>query len=248
MILRFSIFGKQYSFTFKFIGLTLFLVALFSALGVWQYQRAQQKRQLIAAFESRHGKQSVVFNDLFKKDQDSRFYSIQLKGQFDNQHQLFLDNKTHESRVGYEVYTPFQVQGSNKVILVDRGWVSASPDRRQLPGIKPLESIVSIKGVINAPPSYFSLGGITEGQEKHFPLRVQYINLQELRPLLGLDLAPYVLWLDPADPHGFVRQWKVALVGPEKHILYTVQWFAFAISLLVIFGVLNLHKITSEDI
>lgn len=247
MTLHFSIFGNHYYFTFKFIGLTLLLVLVFSSMGVWQYHRAEQKRLLIQAYSERPQQQPVIFNHLFDVNRDSRFYAIHLTGHFDNQHQIFLDNKTMDGQVGYEVYTPFLVAGTTKAVLIDRGWVPADRDRRILPSLQPTQALVSIKGVVNTPPSYFSLGSIADDQKKAFPLRVQYINLKELTPLMELHLAPYVVWLDPADAHGFKRQWKVTFMGPEKHLLYTVQWFAFAISLLVIFVVLNLHRVRNNS-
>lgn len=243
MVLRFSIFGNPYYFTFKFIGLTLALVFIFSNMGVWQYHRAQQKRLLIQAYAERPFQQPLGFSSLFDEKTDSRFYSVNLKGRFDNQHQIFLDNKTMDGQVGYEVYTPFLVEGTTQAILIDRGWLPANRDRNILPTVEPVQASLSLKGVVNLPPGYFSLGAMTEGETAPFPLRVQYINLKELAPVLNLRLAPYIVWLDPADTHGFKRQWKVTFMGPEKHIMYTVQWFAFALSLLVIFGVLNLHRV-----
>lgn len=226
------------------VGLTLFFVLLFSGLGIWQFQRAASKRLLLQAYKERPALASLPYARLFEPEQDNRFYSIHLKGHFDNLHSLFLDNKTLDGQLGYEVYTPFLVEGHpQQAVLIDRGFVAANPDRRILPTIKPISARVSLTGVVNLPPAYFSLGTITENEHPSFPLRVQYINTQELAPLLGLTLPRYIVWLDPTDPHGFKRQWKVTLMGPEKHTMYAFQWFAFAISLLVIFGVLNLHRV-----
>lgn len=244
MILRFSIFGNRYYFTFKFVGLTCLFIALFSYLGMWQYHRAEEKRHLLQEYAAR-AKQPIAFEQLFKKSTDSRFHLIQLKGHFDNQHNILLDNKTEQGHVGYEVYTPFLVQGgaTKQAVLVDRGWVPADQDRARLPEISTPLKTLSITGVVNTPPSYFSLGAMQENNTQHFPLRVQYIDLKALNSVLGYTLPPYVIWLDTNDTHGFVRHWKVTFMGPEKHIMYTVQWFAFALSLLVIFVVLNCHRV-----
>ena len=242
MLLRFSIFGNPYHFTFKFLSLTTVLVLLFCYLGLWQYHRAEQKRILIEQYEHRPHEKPIDFEKLFVKAQDPRFYAIQLKGKFDNQHHILLDNRTHEGQVGYEVYTPFLVAGTDKGILIDRGWVPANRSRAILPDIQPVEATLTLRGVVNTAPTYFSLGPMTDSLASPFPLRVQYLKLAELSPLLGYTLAPYLVWLDPKDSHGFERQFKVTFMGPEKHLMYTVQWFAFALSLLVLFVVLNLHR------
>ncbi len=255
MLLRFSIFGNAFYFTFKFLGLLLVFVSLFCSLGLWQYQRAQEKRLLMQSYAERQGQELSGYQRIFDPTQDTRFYKVRLQGHFDNQHQLFLDNKILNGQLGYEIYTPFEVKMSysssraSKIILVDRGWVPADRNRHILPKIEPVSGLISIQGVLNTPPRYFSLGKMTESNRLQFPLRVQYINLDELKALLHLPLPSYILWLDPADPHGFQRHWQVTLMGPEKHILYAVQWFAFALSLLVLFVVLNLHRVkkTRED-
>lgn len=240
--LGFSIGGSRYDFTFKFWWLTALFVLLFSCLGLWQVQRAAQKRLLVAAYAARPEQQAPAFSSLFNSQEDRRFYSLELKGHYDNQHSLLLDNRTHQGQAGYELYTPFIVQGSKAAILVDRGWISAGPDRRQLPQLAAIRGTRSLKGVLNTPPKYFTLGGMLESPEKSFPLRVQYIDLKELSKILAYPLPPYILWLDPKAPEGFVREWKVSYMGPEKHILYAVQWFAFAGCLLVIFLLLNIHR------
>lgn len=245
MLLRFSIFGNAYYFTFKFFGLLLIFVSLFSSLGIWQYHRAEEKRTLIEAYSERKS-QKLIGSRIFDASQDNRFYKVYLRGHYDNEHQLLLDNKTLNGQLGYEVYTPFLVEGGTQAILVDRGWVPANRNRRILPRIEPIRGPIAILGVLNLPPRYFSLGGLTESKKLLFPLRIQYVNLSELKPLLGLSLPSYVLWLDEADRTGFKRQWKVTLMGPEKHLMYAVQWFAFALSLLVIFVVLNLHRSSKE--
>jgi surfeit locus 1 family protein len=241
MILRLSIFGNRYYFTFKFLGLALFFIILFSSLGVWQCHRATLKKQLIQAYQARLTESPIKLSELLDIKRDNRFYSVQIRGQFDNSRTVLLDNKTLEGQVGYEVYTPFIIAGTKQALLIDRGWVPASANREQLPDIRPVNGTISIQGTLNYPPSYFSLGSMTDSVIK-FPLRVQFIDLKLISSILGYSVIPYILWLDPNNPEGYTRHWKVALMGPEKHILYAVQWFAFALSLLVIFVVLNFHR------
>lgn len=241
MTLQCSICGIRYHFTFKFLVLTCFFIFLFCSLGIWQYHRAQQKRILIQAYAKRPHLTPIPFSKLFNR-QDYRFYAIHLKGHFDNQHQIFLDNRTYQGQVGYEVYTPFFVTTHHTAILIDRGWVPANVDRSHLPQLPSISENISLQGVLNFPPAFFTLGDMVDTREKHFPLRIQYVDLNELSKILGYPLAPYIVWLDPANPQGFKREWKVSFIGPEKHIMYSIQWFAFAISLLILFIVLNLHR------
>jgi len=49
---------------------------------------------------------------------------------------------------------------------------------------------------------------------------------------------------DPAAPNGYERVWRPAMqFGPERHLAYAIQWFAFAIVALIIFIALSLRRL-----
>ena len=54
--------------------------------------------------------------------------------------------------------------------------------------------------------------------------------------------------LDPGAPDGFERDWRPALgFGPERHLGYAVQWFAFALVAVVMLIALNLRPAPPEE-
>ena len=60
--------------------------------------------------------------------------------------------------------------------------------------------------------------------------------------LMGKNLEPVILLLNPGEPRGFARDWQPQGLSPEKHRGYALQWFAFATLLGGLFLVLNLRK------
>jgi cytochrome oxidase assembly protein ShyY1 len=64
---------------------------------------------------------------------------------------------------------------------------------------------------------------------------------------LGIALYDYQLLLDEADADGFVRRWRPALMAPERHVGYAVQWFAFAVVIGIIYFIVNMQRIRSDD-
>ena len=66
-------------------------------------------------------------------------------------------------------------------------------------------------------------------------------DYEYLRPSMELYLAGS---LDPDQEDGFVRDWKPLRSGPERNVGYAVQWFGLAAALLVIYLVVNTHKLT----
>ena len=101
-------------------------------LGFWQLQRAQEKQMLVDRYEARVNAKSVQVSQT-RMVPGLEHFSARVEGQFEEQHQILLDNRVHGGRVGYDVLTPFRIQTSPTRILVNRGWVPMGSSRARLP-------------------------------------------------------------------------------------------------------------------
>lgn len=224
------------NYTLAILALCFFILLL--SLGSWQLARASQKKILLQTFAARTAQTPLNINDL-DANKDQRFYRLSTTGHFDNAHTILLDNKTFNRQVGYEIYTPFYPEHSKQPILVDRGFLPVTNHRSELPLVDDILGKVSITGLINKPPTYFALGKMVDTPTKRFPLRVEYINLNEINQLLNQDFRVFILNLAPESPYAYPLEWQIVIMSPEKHLGYAVQWFALALTLLVLFVVLN---------
>src|SRR5260370_22993896 len=78
-----------------------------------------------------------------------------------------------------------------------------------------------------------------------YPAVGGFRNRAGLAHLLGdspWTRATDLVLLDPAEPDGSVRSWAPPGFPPMRHIGYAVQWFALALTLLVIYVVTNLRR------
>jgi surfeit locus 1 family protein len=225
----------------KWAILAFVFIAFFLRLGFWQLDRAQQKTALLDAFQHRMH-QPALKTSALRSVADARFYRVQLEGSFDIEHSFLLDNKISHGKIGYEVYTPFKVKGLEAAILVDRGWVPLGETRAKLPNLPLFTENHLLSGILNLPPTYVALGEIKESKEIAWPLRIEFIELQKLSTLLNYQLFPYVVQLDPQDPAAFSIEWHMVTMSPEKHRGYAVQWFALALTLLILFIALNRRR------
>lgn len=221
----------------------LISVCILMSLGFWQLSRAKQKIVLLESFNQRMSK--VLSSQDLQHKNDWRFYQATLSGRFDNAHTMLLDNKIKNGQVGYEVYTPFITKDLATPILIDRGFISMGTRRRsEIPQIQDVNGKVTIKGLLNLPPAYFALGKLSEVQK--WPLLIEYVNLQELAALRtdtpGLIFYPYILTLTPHHAGAYDIEWQIVTMSPEKHYGYAVQWFALALTLLILFVVLNRER------
>lgn len=214
------------------VGLTIFI-----RLGVWQWHRADQKAQMLSAFEEQ-GKTPVQLTSQAKIKQ---YQPLRVMGKYDNSHIFLLDNRFYQHRFGYDVLTPFQVY-ENKYILVDRGWVEGAPNRQNLPAVELATKSENISGTAYYPSSkVWTLGAAIENQHQ-WPMVVEKIDFKAIEKILGVTLYPFILRLDRADPNAFVRDWRVVTMLPAQHRGYAFQWFGFAAAALIIFIVLSLRQ------
>jgi surfeit locus 1 family protein len=222
---------------------TLVMFGFLLALGFWQLDRAEQKMALLTQYDEEQDQTVLRLEADLESAAGLNYRSATVTGHYDNHRQFLLDNRTHAGRAGYQVLTPFVIRDSGVAVLVNRGWIPLGQSRDRLPDITVSDHRQQLSGLIKIPPQkVFMLG--EEEPRQGWPWRIQQIRIEDLSAELGRPLLPVILLLGPGEPEGYVRQWKpVAGFGPERNIGYAVQWFGLAITLLIIYLVVNIRRV-----
>lgn len=219
--------------------LLLVLLPLFSALGMWQLRKAEDKFARQADFEARSRGMPAAMPKEPVNAAALRFRRFVLRGEYDGERQFLVDNRVQAGRAGYHVVTPLRLEGSPLRVLVNRGWVPANARREQLPEVPPPAGPVEISGVAVVPPARF----FTLGEEGAAPGKVwQNLDLQRFRAAAGYPLQPVVIELDPASPGGYLRDWPRQDENAERNLGYAVQWFGGALAAFGIWLYFLLHR------
>lgn len=208
------------------------LLAMLVRLGLWQLDRASEKLEIRDRYEARVAAPPVDLATTLL-GADDVFRRGRATGVYEADKQLLIDNAVLDGRAGYRVVTPLRVGGDGVRLLVDRGWIPGSGDRRQLPPAPVPVGEVTVSGLLTLPAEhYFSL----EQSPPAAGQRVwQNLDLARYRELHPGALAPLVLQLAPgvAGVGGFERrpvvysdQWIA------RHRGYAVTWFGLAAVLL----------------
>ena len=206
--------------------------------GLWQMDRAEQKRQLFAAFAD--GVNAPVRRQLVADDAaDTALYQrFSIRGRYDGEHQVLIDNMIFNGRSGYQILTPLRT--GNESVLVNRGWVPANPDRSILPDISVDDRPRQISGRLSRlPRPGLRLDAPEIAAEASWPRRLLFPRAPELIAQIGYTVYGYQLLLDAEIEDGFERDWSPQLMSPEKHLAYAIQWFLLALTLVVIFFIVN---------
>jgi surfeit locus 1 family protein len=222
---------------------TVLGIAIFIFLGQWQLERAAQKQALIEEYASRAQRPPIEIDGNLTSSQDIRYRQCVVHGQYDLQRQWLLDNRTHAGRAGYHVITPLHIDGSEVVVLVNRGWVPVGASRARLPDLAGPTGDIVVQGTIHPPPRVFQLAPDV-AHDGNWPAVVQALNLATMAEQIGRPVLPEIVQLDPRDDYGFVREWKAIVgIGPDKHRAYALQWFTFAVVLLGIYAGVNTRRV-----
>lgn len=224
--------------------LTLALLPGLIGLGLWQLRRADEKRELMAQAEQ--GRAQLLPLRAANAPGLARYQRVVLAGSYDPDHQVLLDNMpSSQGRPGYRVLTPFKLEDGS-LLLVDRGWVPVGVDRRQRPQIAVAAWSREVIGMLDELPRPGVRAGNAGIQTGVWPQVLNYPTFAELRELYGRGLQPRIVLLDAAASDGFERTWQIDLgFGPERHVGYAVQWFGLATTLVIIFVVVNLKRIST---
>jgi surfeit locus 1 family protein len=215
--------------TYVAIGALLALGGLFASLGTWQLRRAEASRETFAAFAARAAEAPLAtLPDAFSESQ--RFLKVEVRGEYLPEPQILLDNMLHDGAAGYHVLTSLRVAGRRELALVNRGWVPLRGDRSTLPDIVVDAAPRHVVGRLERlPRPGLRLGGVEPPAAATATAVLQFPTADEIGRLLGEPVLDYQLLLEPAEPDGYVRDWRAPGMRAERHLSYAGQWFALAV-------------------
>jgi len=233
--------------------LLLSLVAAFFAslgayLGFWQLDRAAQKETLQSAIQQQASKPPLaphVFLNL--NDVNEVLHQrVLLSGTWVPQSTVYLDNRQMDGKVGFFVLTPMRLEGSDKVVMVQRGWVPRNFEQREsVPAVETPFDLVQIEGRIALAPSKL----YEPGQSAKGLIR-QNLDLQAFRSETDLPILSFTVRQTGLPSEGLRRDWPEVNFGIDKHYGYAFQWFglsALVIALYLWFQIFRRFIFRSKD-
>ncbi|MDR5865700.1 SURF1 family protein [Halomonas koreensis] len=194
------------------------LVGLGLALGLWQWERAADKRERLAAYAAAPRLEAPQATP----PPGAR---LRLSGEYLAAETLFLDNRTHDGRLGVAVLTPLRGD-DGRLWLIERGFL-ATGVRRDTPSVATPSGRVVLEGRWQAdgerPPLF---GPNREGR------RLQRIEPEAWAPLGEFAHAG---WLHlEAGPGRLTPWWRPNVLPPARHLGYALQWWGLALAALVV--------------
>jgi surfeit locus 1 family protein len=224
--------------------ITLILLPFLTALGLWQLERAEWKQGLVDTHADRISMAPLPVEAVLDGGDLPQYRRMVASGEYDLDHQILLDNRTHRGRAGYHVLTPLKLAERDAAVLVNRGWVPTGSDRAILPALPGPGGVITVLTILKQPPKKVFLLDDVEEVRRGWPVVIQHIDFADLGKQLGYELLPVILLLDAQQQYGFEREWKpVYGTSPDKHRAYAMQWFTLALVLFCIYIGVNTRRI-----
>ena len=208
-------------------------LCLLVSLGVWQLQRADEKRQLNNELDRRQQAAPVPFDSLMNVDREKiSGRKVSLQGHYLNDRSIVIANQFFRGRSGFEVFTPFQPDAGDQLVLVSRGWRAATQpggNVRDIPAIGGHRQLFA--QLIVAPQQSFFVSESVG--DRPWPLHLHHFDFATIASLFNRPLSPFIARLDKQSPGVLTRHWRSKRLDPGTNTSYAIQWFGMALLLSV---------------
>lgn len=211
---------------------TLLLLPLLVQLGLWQWHRADAKRALQQRVDAMAKAPLQGIGPCLVNADSLRDHRVLLRGHFEADHQILLDNQIHGEQVGYRVLTPLRIEGGDVRVLVDRGWIPMGKSRADLPAAQPPKNTVDVTGTLWEPtrPRFLAPAPAAAADKVW-----ESADLARFDALVPYPLEKFVVRLDAGEPGCYLCDLPRPDEKVAMHLGYAVQWFGMAGVLLVFY-------------
>jgi surfeit locus 1 family protein len=226
-------------FTGRQLWMTLLVIIgalMLSRLGIWQLDRLAQRRAFNSSLNTRMAQPALTLAGASIDPDALEYRRVVVRGVYDPTQEIVLRNRELDGTPGVHILTPLRLSGSDTAVLVDRGWLprdQAEPAARKAFAAPPGEVLVT--GI--ARRSQENVGGPQDpplGPQRPRLDAWFRVNIASIQEQTGYPLLPIFIEQQPAlgDPM-LPRPVATADLGEGPHMGYAVQWFGFAIILVV---------------
>ncbi|XP_045462215.1 surfeit locus protein 1 [Harmonia axyridis] len=228
------------------IGATAWLLlaapATALALGTWQVQRKAWKENLIDDLMEKTKSDPIPLIENLDNLDELEFRPVYAKGRFLHEKELYMGPRSllvggdakderglmsqHGStNQGYLVITPFELEGQNKTILVNRGWVTRKNKNPVTRKEGQVDGVVDIIGIVRSQENRPNF--MPKNDEQHN--QWFYRDIESMAKITGSDPIFLDLTDDINVPGGPIGgQSRVSL--RNEHLSYILTWYGLAAS------------------
>ena len=207
-------------------------MVVMAGLGFWQLDRLEQRRAFNAGRRAALAAPPVqlVGDALPGTPSELRDRVAVAHGQLDYARQVAVRNQSYQGQPGFHLVTPLRISGSDKGVLVNRGWIPpGKADPSQWRALDERQKF-PLSGVLQ--PTRRRPDGTVSETPEDATAGWYRLDIEAIGRTLPYELVPVVLQLLPAEdynPEQLPRRIEHDITFTEgNHFSYALQWFSFA--------------------
>ncbi len=228
--------------------IVLLAMAVMAGLGQWQLARLDQRRaanaELLVKLQS--DPLVIIGTDLPDSPDALEDRMAVVMGEYDFARQIAVQGQFSEDTPGYWLVTPLQIEGSNSTILVNRGWIPAAEGEQGDWSAFDETPSQPVSGYLQHSRK------MPDGSTSIIPADVVKgwwrVDIEAIQSQMPYPLLPVALQVAPDESRGrdeLPRRVAVDFdLSEGSHMIYAIQWFAFALIAGTVYVVLLRRRAT----
>jgi surfeit locus 1 family protein len=230
--------------------LVIIAISVQVRLAVWQLERLQERRAYNARVQYQLDQPPLTLDTRTPLDDLStmEYRTVVVRGEFDSTQEVALRGQSWNGTLGARLLTPLRIAGSDRAVLVDRGWIpyEETENDRWPQYAQPGEVVV--RGRIRASRQETGLGFRTDPTPAPGERLTAWnqANVEAIGAQLPYPLLPvYIQQAPEPDPDTLLPYAGLSPLDLSEgsHLGYAGQWFMFAIVFAVGYPLFVRHQL-----
>ena len=217
------------NFKSKILIFAIIFVPITISLGIWQIERANEKKLIIANYDKLLVSAPIA---LQKNQMLNNWQPIETTGTYEDTI-VYEDNAINNGKAGFKVYHLFR-NDDGTFIFIHRGFIERNLIKNNLPEVE----IPTEKKLIYGTTLFKQNNTFVKNIEESDSRIIQEFNaslLIDKYPMLkDKYLHPFLFNLDIRDVNKYQPIEKPVNMTASKHIGYAIQWFGLCAALIIL--------------
>ena len=217
------------NFKLKILIFAIIFVPITISLGLWQIERAEEKKLILANYDNLLISAPVAL----KKNQTlDNWQPLETTGIYQDL-VVYEDNAINSGKAGFKVYHLFE-NDDGTLVFIHRGFIERNLIKNNLPKIEIPVGKKSIKGTALFKQDNTFIKNVEESDGRIIQEFSTPVLIKKFPILKDRYLHPFLFNLDIRDVDKYQSIEKPVNMSASKHIGYAIQWFGLCIALIIL--------------
>ena len=217
------------NFKSKILIFAIIFVPITISLGIWQIERANEKKLIIANYDKLLVSAPIA---LQKNQMLNNWQPIETTGTYEDII-VYEDNAINNGKAGFKVYHLFR-NDDGTFIFIHRGFIERNLIKNNLPEVDIPTQKKSIFGTTLFKQNNTFVKNIEESDSRIIQEFNASLLIDKYPMLKDKYLHPFLFNLDIRDVNKYQPIEKPVNMTASKHIGYAIQWFGLCAALIIL--------------